>query len=319
MGDRGTWIELFERVMASAIELQPSEFGRKFQSLARLPFWKAVELRNFLMFVLPSMALPLKHNPATISVYRLLINHFVGLRLLAYEPHARDEAFISKAERLLHGFVPKFATLFGAKEVTIKVHQLYHLAEDVRTMGLPMYEYSAYPFENAMNSLKRTLHSPNAPLAQLHRRFEESYRCHVSTENLNRELLAQSYRELKGSHDELQHVIHKGTFISKNRKDSFFVLRGRDTVIITVKKISRSLEGVIYLHAVQLTDVRPQFSTGLNSMEIGVFRTCLIEATEVKKYEFKDLKNKLYLIEAFNQSGFTLTSMTDIDKKSRDY
>lgn len=74
-----------ENVMANARLYQPAEFGRKFQSLARNAFWKSSEYRNFLLFILPVIAVFLKVSPRAQEHYSLLINLFVGLRLLAYK------------------------------------------------------------------------------------------------------------------------------------------------------------------------------------------------------------------------------------------
>lgn len=316
---RKLMLERFEAVMKSAIKLQPYEFSRKFQSLARHAFWKASEHRNFLLFILPVIALPLKRLTATLPLYKILIKLFVALRILSYEPFARDAVFIDWAEKLLQVFVRRYGNIFGAVSVTLKVHHLYHVADDVRKMGMPLYDYSAYPFENAIHSLKRSLHSSNQPLSQLHRRYEEAYHCHVTTAKLSRNLVKRSYKLKKKSQDELEHVIDEGTYISERFKDSFFVLHAPQSTVIRVKSLIKSNDGTIIVRAVEITDVSSQFRTGMDSKFLGVFKSHLKESDQLVDYKLEDLKNKLYLIKNYDASSYVLVSMTDILKKRHEY
>ncbi|CAG7827509.1 unnamed protein product [Allacma fusca] len=51
-------------------------------------------------------------------------------------------------------------------------HGLLHIVEDVKSLG-PLQSFSAFPFENMLDVLKRQLRKPHNALQQIHRRVEE--------------------------------------------------------------------------------------------------------------------------------------------------
>nr|CAI5830353.1 unnamed protein product [Callosobruchus analis] len=69
-------------------------------------------------------------------------------------------------------FVQKFPYIFGTEYVTYNVHNLIHLAEDVKTHG-SLDSFSAFKFENHMFEIKKQLKSSRLPLQQLHNRIKE--------------------------------------------------------------------------------------------------------------------------------------------------
>ncbi|EEC11138.1 hypothetical protein IscW_ISCW008030, partial [Ixodes scapularis] len=74
--------------------------------------------------------------------------------------------YVDYAESLFQHFVKTFAKLYGDDQVSYNIHCVLHLASDVRNQG-PLDTFSAFPFENNMQCLKRLLKSHNTPLAQL--------------------------------------------------------------------------------------------------------------------------------------------------------
>lgn len=79
------------------------------------------------------------------------------------------------AEKLLLWFVENFKHLYGTENVVYNVHNLIHLADDVGTFGIPLDDFSCFPFENEMKNIKRYLRKHDKPLAQIFkRRLEEA-------------------------------------------------------------------------------------------------------------------------------------------------
>lgn len=64
------------------------------------------------------------------------------------------------------------------------MHNLIHLAEDVRFMKCPLSLLTAFPFENALGTIKKFLRSGNRPLAQIVRRLHESFFMNAKTATL---------------------------------------------------------------------------------------------------------------------------------------
>lgn len=300
-----------EKVMMDARIHQPAEFGRKFQSFSRHTFWKASEHRNFLLFLLPVIAVHLKGKAISLPYYKLLIMLFVGLRLLAYESFAKTAAWVDKAENLLTRFVEGYSRLFGEHKITIKIHQLYHLANQVRLSGLPLYALSAYPFENFMNSIKRTLHSANFPLSQIHRRFVEIYHAQCAALSSRHKLVELSYKFKAGSKTKIDHIIYKGSYVGTAFKDAFFAVGSADK-IFKIEQISKSEGGEFSLQGREIESLENLFHTGLNSSEIGVYKSTLLLSPASKTFALKELHHKLFIIPLPLGQEFALIPMETV-------
>lgn len=77
------------------------------------------------------------------------------------------------AEKLLLWFVQNFKQLYGTENIVYNVHNLIHLADDVGTFGVPLDDFSCFPFENEMKNIKRYLRKHDKPLSQIFKRISE--------------------------------------------------------------------------------------------------------------------------------------------------
>ena len=109
----------------------PSDFPRKPKTLKFLKIWKATEFRNFLMYYGPVI---LKDILSKKLYEHLLTLHF-AIRLLADPEGVKLEDNISCAAQLLDDIVSKFEKYYEAKYVSFNVHNLNHLAADVKEFG----------------------------------------------------------------------------------------------------------------------------------------------------------------------------------------
>lgn len=75
------------------------------------------------------------------------------------------------AGELLNRFVQQFDNVYGPGYITGNVHCLQHVYGDVSRFG-PLSTISAYPFENKLQDLKRTITSPYRTLEQA---LDQSY------------------------------------------------------------------------------------------------------------------------------------------------
>jgi hypothetical protein len=69
------------------------------------------------------------------------------------------------AKILLKIFVSTFIEIFGRERAVYNVHSIIHLSEDVRIHG-QLDDFSAFPFENFLYTLKRLIRKPNFALQQ---------------------------------------------------------------------------------------------------------------------------------------------------------
>lgn len=61
------------------------------------------------------------------------------------------------------------------KRVSGNMHNLIHLADDVKNMGCSLFNVTAFSFENCLGKIKKLLRSGNRPLVQICRRLQEIY------------------------------------------------------------------------------------------------------------------------------------------------
>jgi len=65
--------------------------------------------------------------------------------------------------------------LYGKTSLIGNMHNLIHLADDVKNMGCSLSNVTAFPFENCLGKIKKLLRSGNRPLAQICRCLQEIY------------------------------------------------------------------------------------------------------------------------------------------------
>jgi hypothetical protein len=119
----------------------PNEMSRAPRSLLDRCFWKANELRNFLLFYgIPCLFNILKTE---------YLDHFALFSsavfiLLQTEISPID---LRKAQEMLNTFVRQFETLYGPINMTYNVHLLTHLSDCVSHCG-PLWAHSTFHFED---------------------------------------------------------------------------------------------------------------------------------------------------------------------------
>jgi len=102
-------------------------------------------------------------------------NHFLLLSTSIYilaSKVAVDFTWLSCAEKMLKKFISQTETLYGSEFLVYNMHALSHLHTDVQNFG-PLDGFSAFPFENHMQNLKRMLRAKNKPFQQCVNRIYE--------------------------------------------------------------------------------------------------------------------------------------------------
>lgn len=142
----------------------PREFSRKPRGFEEVLRWKATEFRQFILYT--GIAI-LKDVMDENTFYHFLLLH-CAYRLLSCRQNYLEN--ISTAEEMLKLFVEQFPLFYNENSVTFNVHSLLHIAESVRNIGY-INEFSAYPFENYMQHLKKIVKKPTLILQQIYNRI----------------------------------------------------------------------------------------------------------------------------------------------------
>ena len=149
----------------------PREFSRKPRSLIEVSYWKATEFRQFLLYTGPIVLRRVLRK----NVYEHFLTLHVAVTILVSPTLINTEDNIKYAENLLKYFVQHFDEVYGEQYISHNVHNLLHLCNDVRKFGV-LDNFSAFPYENFLGSLKKLLRKSEKPLQQLARRYGEIQR-----------------------------------------------------------------------------------------------------------------------------------------------
>jgi hypothetical protein len=247
-----------------------SEFGRKLSGgIHSLAFWKASELRLFLLYagiVVLNGIIP-KRN------YINFLNLCIPLRLMLTP---NQEQNIGNARSMLLNFVDSSRRIYGNSFVSYNVHNIIHLPDDYMKWG-PLSNVSCFPFESYLGAyIKGRLSGRNKPLEQICR--------HVSTEN-ERIIMREDKTGVASVNK-----FYQGTTVFKcgpvgGRDNCILLKSGKIGIIKTIKgdKIS-----------VDIYNKTSYFNEPVDSQKVGIYKLeqC-IENTEVSQ---KSIFSKMMLV-----------------------
>lgn len=144
----------------------PREFVRKGRTLNEIDRWKATEFRTFLLYTGPVI---LKERLSDV-LYKNFLMLFVGITILSSATFCSQ--YCDYADELLKLFVGHFEEAYGKEMIVYNVHALTHLASHCKLYGA-VDKFSAFPFENFLQSIKKLVRKPHLPLEQVIRRVAE--------------------------------------------------------------------------------------------------------------------------------------------------
>lgn len=156
----------------------PSEIHRKMRTLVEIRRWKATEFRSYLLYV-NVVVLKRYLRP---KFYEHFLLFYCANVIFSSDYHVNT--LLDIADNMLKHFVYIFKSLYGCEYVKSNMHNLIHVAEEVRKFGT-FKIFSTYKFENKFQSIKKLVRSGNYQLKQVaNRLFEcESALSHETVDN----------------------------------------------------------------------------------------------------------------------------------------
>ena len=143
-------IEQVSLKLESLKNLLPCEFNRRSRSLAFWKQWKATEYRHFLLYFGPFLL----KNVLEHKVYHNFLKLHLSILILNHQNLISNSDNIEYAESLLINFIYEFQEIYGKNNVTHNIHNLLHLAKDVKKYDT-LESFSAFDFENHICLLKK--------------------------------------------------------------------------------------------------------------------------------------------------------------------
>ncbi len=92
----------------------------------------------------------------------------VAIKILTNSKHC----YATYAESLLMKFAENCVSIYGVTFISYNVHNLIYLPADVQELG-SLDSYSAFPFENKLQTIKNWMRTSANTLAQVIRRLKE--------------------------------------------------------------------------------------------------------------------------------------------------
>lgn len=160
----------------------PREFSRKTRSIVECKRFKATEFRFLLLYA----GLIVFKDVLSPKVYNNFITLSLASSIMISKYYSRFENYISYANDLMKHFICQTIKIYGPDFISHNIHNFLHLSDCVKLYG-SLDNFSAFPFENYMQQLKKKVRKSAQPLQQVvHRIIEESNNSHFSN-NANKD------------------------------------------------------------------------------------------------------------------------------------
>ena len=272
----------------------PVEFNRKLRPLSELKFWKASELRLFMLYegivVLKSRSVLSK------AKYRHFLKYCCAMRLLLSPDSCNND--IPLCANLLTEFCHGCVSLYGKGFITYNIHSLIHLIEDFEQYG-SLDSISCFVFESYLGLLKNIVKSGYRPLEQIANRVWYSNDTVVDDYKKKNSFKAEFLSPLKSTVESSSEDIDACCHYRNARLSSGCIINVASIADSTVQYhekiakvvgIFKSAEGRNYFEVQKYKTVCNFFSRPIHSSKVGIFlvdelnKNCsLIEFNDVIK------------------------------------
>uniref|UniRef100_A0A1Y1KSZ7 DUF4218 domain-containing protein n=1 Tax=Photinus pyralis TaxID=7054 RepID=A0A1Y1KSZ7_PHOPY len=286
-------IELISQKISLLKQYIPCEFARKLRPLQECNRYKAVEFRFFILYAAPVILKDIVDK----QYYNNILCLHVAVRLLTSKVHYCKQENLSYAHELIKHFVKSCYDLYGPDFNAHNVHCLSHLVDDVELFG-SLDEFSAFCFENYMQTLKKMVRKTHKPLEQVIRRLEEHNNVlfpskskspklpYCTNEHLDGPLLLHSHKQYK--------VVHFRDFTLKinNTSDCFVLMNNYEIIKIVNVCIN---EGQIELLGKKFINVSDLYKKPCKSTQFQIY-FCSDLSDNIKVYHIDGIVHKMILL-----------------------
>lgn len=203
----------------------PAEFPRKMRSTDHFSKYKAVEFKFFVLYAAPVVFMELLSD----DVYEHFMLLTVACRLLCKKFQSIQ---INEARKYLTDFVDMAPTLYGETFVSLNVHNLIHLCDDIETTKCSMNQISAFSFESYLGSISSVLRSPVNLVSQYYYRMTEK-----DTFSKKGTINQSEVEILMKKKDSIVKLRYKNYILSTKHPDNTVMLQDKSIVRISNFKI----------------------------------------------------------------------------------
>lgn len=253
----------------------PKEFVRKPRSFEDIAHWKATEFRQFLLYT----GIVVFKDELTDDAYYVFLLLHCACRLLLWPKSYLNN--IETAKQLLELFVHNFPLIFGDSSVSYNIHNLLHLADSVKAIGI-MSGSSAYDFENYLQTMKKYVKKPTDILQQIFKK--------VQYENFLFDVQKQEFKVIKNKG--LCFYFNNCIYTPKE-PDNICCIKPYIPIVI-VSFIEENNKKFVL--GKRMTNINSFFTEPTDSMTIGICCADDTPSAEVEKFSVTDINFKFMLI-----------------------
>lgn len=295
----------------------PSEFARLPRSIDDIEYFKATELRNFVMYT-GAIVLQGKLKKAFYNHFMLLV---FAVRILACAETC--QTLNDKASQLLKKLVTDYATLYGQHLISYNVHSLIHLPMFSMIHG-PLDSFSAFRYENYLQYIKKSLKSTKYPLQEILNRIVEKQKTDNSKFDLYPQLphLSKEIHQHSLSFLELSDTVYRKyslirtntTIDTLKEKDKYFMLD--DNALVLIVNIVKSKDNSIKFFVKKYLNCK-EFCNGpvISSLVIGMYKIKTNEILDIYCVNERNLKHKCFCVSVGNNLAIMITLCHEINHR----
>lgn len=238
--------EIFVKVQA-AEKYRPIEIRRQIRHLDEFKQYKAKEFRTLLIYTGPFLLKDILDN----NKYKHFLLLHIAMRKLYDKKYHNDYESIQK---MIEDFVRQFKQLYGLNRLTLVVHSLIHLCEDVKLYGPPR-NFSAYKYENNNNKLTRNIRHGKNVAQQIHNRALEAMNLLSPASEMSSSPSLEGkfvdmvdkktkFRRIRFNQLTIDRTLKNQWILTKNNEICCFKYAeiSKDTILLTCEKICEPLE-----------------------------------------------------------------------------
>lgn len=261
----------------------PCDFARKPEKhLKYLSKWKATQYRQFLLYI--GMVCLYKVVPN--DIYQNFLKLCVATRI--FISGATDLYRI--AHHKLKKFIKDFGKLYGKEYINHNVHNLIHLKSDVEMHG-SLDTFSAFKYENYMQSILQDIRKPSHILQQLGNRSKEAFKFQNLRAKKDFKVRTHVDGPLLPGISGIQYTFYKhDNFIinTKSLGDSCFQVNNK---IIIIENIVDTLDQKIIIGR-EFKKKSDFFDKPLKSSLLNIFQCS--ELSDLKSYDINSIRSKYF-------------------------
>ncbi|KAJ8672002.1 hypothetical protein QAD02_003261 [Eretmocerus hayati] len=278
----------------------PVDFQRSTRQIELVHLWKATEYRFFVlysgMFIMKDLLPP--------DAYKHFLLLSIGCRILCSQDYFLK--YHAVAKECLEKFVKlaQHPNLYGLKILVINMHNLLHLADQVKYMGVPLMDVSAFAFENLLGKIKKFIESGNKPLNQLCNKMDNYLECEKPSEQPDFEIISENKADKSGKII-LKRIKLHGTELNMNDANNVVLLDNgeivRITSIFTHSKPKEKQE--ICVRAKKVDILGPALDYPIDSSLLNMFKVNEDKNSSVIDTTLDHIKCKMILMDIFEESS----------------